>query len=337
MKKTLIALLLAPTLALGQTVQFDNDLNETVTATDRLLAYDASQTATGYYPVSDLTAYLATLYLGISANAGTATALAANPSDCAANQFATTIAANGNLTCAAIAAADLPSTGTWDASGLTLTLPTATFTSTLTLDDGTTDSPSIVFTDATDETSTILKTDGAYTTWTTVAADGVNFLTGNVKIGNGTPGQTIDGEDLYVEGLVEIDSLIYPDGGIKKNVVVTTDGALSVSAAQMYGTFFVADNATATNDTDYTLPTAVAGMSACFYDNGAGTGGIIIDANTGDEILLDGTGVGAADAIDSPGVGGDGANGDTICILAIDDTNWVTLNRSGTWVDGGAD
>lgn len=36
----------------------------------------------------------------VSGNAGTASALAANPTDCSANQFATTIAANGNLTCA---------------------------------------------------------------------------------------------------------------------------------------------------------------------------------------------------------------------------------------------
>ena len=42
--------------------------------------------------------------------AATATALASNPSDCAGNQFATAIAANGNLTCAAIADADVPNT-----------------------------------------------------------------------------------------------------------------------------------------------------------------------------------------------------------------------------------
>ena len=41
-------------------------------------------------------------------NAATATALAANPTDCAANQFANAIVANGNLTCAALVAADLP-------------------------------------------------------------------------------------------------------------------------------------------------------------------------------------------------------------------------------------
>ena len=38
----------------------------------------------------------------ITGNADTATALAANPADCAANTFATTIAANGDLTCAAV-------------------------------------------------------------------------------------------------------------------------------------------------------------------------------------------------------------------------------------------
>lgn len=40
--------------------------------------------------------------------ADTALALDANPSDCSANQFATTIAANGNLTCSAIVDADVP-------------------------------------------------------------------------------------------------------------------------------------------------------------------------------------------------------------------------------------
>ena len=118
--------------------------------------------------------------------------------------------------------------------------------------------------------------------------------------------------------------------------IITTDGSEEPTAAQMYGTVFIADHGTATSDTDYTLPTAAAGMSACFYDNGAGTGGIIIDAAASDEILLYGTGVGVADAIDSPGVAGDGANGDFICIYAIDATYWITLGSSGTWVDGGA-
>lgn len=47
-------------------------------------------------------------------NAATATALAANPADCAANQFANAISASGALSCAAIADADVPNTITVD-------------------------------------------------------------------------------------------------------------------------------------------------------------------------------------------------------------------------------
>lgn len=120
------------------------------------------------------------------------------------------------------------------------------------------------------------------------------------------------------------------------NVVVTTDGSESPTASQMYGTMFVADHYTATSDTLYTLPAAVAGMSACFYDNGGGAGGITIEIDGSDVIILNGTALDAGDTIDSPGVAGDGANGDFICLMAIDATNWITLGRSGTWVDGGA-
>lgn len=43
----------------------------------------------------------------ITGNATSATALAANPTDCSSSQYATAIAANGNLTCAAIPNSDI--------------------------------------------------------------------------------------------------------------------------------------------------------------------------------------------------------------------------------------
>ncbi len=46
----------------------------------------------------------------LATSASTATALAADPSDCAANQYATTIGANGNLTCAQVAYSQLTGT-----------------------------------------------------------------------------------------------------------------------------------------------------------------------------------------------------------------------------------
>ena len=82
---------------------------------------------------------------------------------------------------------------------------------------------------------------------------------------------------------------------------------------------------------DFTLPGAEAGLVMMFYDIGGGV--ITIDPVDGtDTIYLNGTSVGAGDAIDSPG-----AVGDFICLMAIDDTRWVTVGRSGTWIDGGAD
>lgn len=55
-----------------------------------------------------------TLIGALTGNASTASAFAANPSDCSSNQFATTIATNGNLSCAALTDADVPDSITID-------------------------------------------------------------------------------------------------------------------------------------------------------------------------------------------------------------------------------
>ncbi len=82
---------------------------------------------------------------------------------------------------------------------------------------------------------------------------------------------------------------------------------------------------------DYTLPGAAAGLTVVFYDIAGGV--ITVDPTDGtDTIYLNGTSVGAGDAIDSPG-----AVGNFIALMALDDTRWVTIGRSGVWVDGGAD
>lgn len=63
----------------------------------------------------------ATSFVGsVTGNADTATALASNPSDCGSDTYATTIAANGNLTCASITNAS--TTGTTVNTGSTLVL-----------------------------------------------------------------------------------------------------------------------------------------------------------------------------------------------------------------------
>ncbi|MCW1930518.1 MAG: hypothetical protein KIH62_004375 [Candidatus Kerfeldbacteria bacterium] len=57
-------------------------------------------------------------------------------------------------------------------------------------------------------------TDGTLTL--TIAANGtVSVATGNLKVGNGTPDLTLDGEDAYVEGTLEIDGNAQVDGSFK--------------------------------------------------------------------------------------------------------------------------
>lgn len=78
----------------------------------------------------------ASTFIGaLTGNADTATALAANPSDCSANNYATAIAANGNLTCGTVSDAGLaisylkadgsrPLTSNWNAGSFNITATT---------------------------------------------------------------------------------------------------------------------------------------------------------------------------------------------------------------------
>ena len=130
--------------------------------------------------------------------------------------------------------------------------------------------------------------------------------------------------DLVITGSAQFSGTLL--GGVSVNTIPTTTA--SPPAGTLLGYMTICTNAAGC---DITLPAAAAGQNACFRD-GNGGGVVTIDAAAGDEIELDGVGVGVADAIDSAG-----AKGDFICILAIDATTWVSLGRSGTWVDGGAD
>ena len=100
-------------------------------------------------------------------------------------------------------------------------------TGNLAIDDGVTDSPAITMQDATDETAIIKKVDAGALTITSSASganDGLNVLTGNVSIGNGTAGETINGEDLYVEGISEFDGQANFDGVADFDSTVSMSG-----------------------------------------------------------------------------------------------------------------
>jgi hypothetical protein len=139
----------------------------------------------------------------------------------------------------------------------------------LTIDDSSGAPPNIVLTDGTDETVTISKTDAAAMTITSSASgadDGLQILTGNLLVGNGTPGETINGEDLYIEGISEFDGTANFDG------TVDFDGAWTIDSTTINeetiknmarGWFEICGDAvTVNNNTVYYGPSQVLVSSA---------------------------------------------------------------------------
>ena len=112
--------------------------------------------------------------------------------------------------------------GTLTVSGV-LTYSAAT----LALDDGSGATPSVIFQDGSDENVEIYKADGSFLGISTEAVDGVKILQGNLWVGDGTPGQTINGEDAYIEGLLEVDGVIHADGGVTGDLTGNVTGDLT--------------------------------------------------------------------------------------------------------------
>jgi hypothetical protein len=185
--------------------------------------------------------------------------------------------------------------------------------------------------------TTVLETVlGTAITWSSLTADAIT-VTNDINVGdtigfdNGAKIYNPHADTIYIEEtVVTINGILAATG----NISGTTDLTLDIAATIVLTTADCRNKVRFNNDADvidYTLPGAAAGLVVVFYDIGGGV--ITIDPVDGtDTIYLNGTSVGAGDAIDSPG-----SVGDFICLMAIDDTRWVTVGRSGTWVDGGVD
>ena len=134
-------------------------------------------------------------YVVPAGNVATATALAANPTDCTAGQYATTIAANGDLTCAQVAYSQLSGTPTLAAI--------ATSGSASDLASGTV--PTARLGTGTANSTTYLRGDG---TWATVSGGG-----GGGDVSGGTTLTTI-GKVPYVtsSGTLGQDQMLYSTG-----------------------------------------------------------------------------------------------------------------------------
>lgn len=111
-------------------------------------------------------------------------------------------------------------------------------------------------------------------------------------------------------------------------VTLDTNAAITLKANDCKGALRINND----NDViDYTLPDAEEGLYCIFYSRHAAV--ITIDTfDANDTISLDGTDLTAGNAIDSAG-----DKGDYILLSATGDSLWMSLGRSGTWVDGGTD
>ena len=155
----------------------------------------------------------------------------------------------------------------------------------------------------------------------------------NIRSGN----LTITEDTVAVVGVLDVTGNAEVSGALTAtgNITGATMVCLHTVATYVFSDLDSCKNVAHFNNDadaiDFTLPGAAAGLVVIFYDIGGGV--ITIDPVDGtDTIYLNGTSVGAGDAIDSPG-----DVGDFICLMAIDATRWVTVGRSGTWIDGGVD
>ena len=64
----------------------------------------------------------------------------------------------------------------------------------------------------------------------TTGSDLMEVFIGNFKVGNGTPDVTLNGEDAYVEGTLEVDSAARFDAAITQNFTGTTTDAFTITA-----------------------------------------------------------------------------------------------------------
>jgi hypothetical protein len=165
------------------------------------------------------------------------------------------------------------------------------------------------------------------------ATGSLEIRTGNLQVGNGSPGETHNGEDFYVEGISEFDGSAYFDGAVDMDSTLSVAGTLNNSWAYaaktasftptvaQSGSWF--SNIGASESITFYLPTAASGLWYCFY---VGASQILyVEPASADQILhlTNSTEDSVKNATD----------GDRLCVLAADATNWIATEEEGTWTD----
>lgn len=207
-----------------------------------------------------------------------------------------------------------------------------TFSGDVTLDDGVTASPSLVLKDATDETGIFSKVDAGNLTVTTVAGDGFQILTGNLIVGNGTPGVNVpNGEDLYVEGTSEFDSNVQVDA-----TLTATNLTASTLALAAYGKLTPTDVAGTEAEGNYYWDDSENGLKVY-----SGAGWVLLGAAGAGSTLdqaydLGGAGVGRTITADTGAVVITNTDADAAFVLSLTPTPSAGAASGGLQITSGA-
>lgn len=94
---------------------------------------------------------------------------------------------------------------------------------------------SILTYDADADTTAVASTDDVVTITIGTATGLYNVITGNLKIGNGTPTVAQDGEDAYIEGQLEVDGEAQFDGAVDANGTMDVAGAADFASTVQIG------------------------------------------------------------------------------------------------------
>lgn len=129
------------------------------------------------------------------------------------------------------------------------------------------------------------------------------------------PVETLSTQNIATTGTIQ--------GGIVINSDANGMSESEMTAVGLRGTLFIATGAGT-----WTLPTAVAGMSACLMDSGTAHD-LILDVQADDDIQLKGVEDTNGDGITNAS---GSTTGDFVCVVAISAGHWVTTGIGGTWV-----
>jgi len=242
--------------------------------------------------------------------------------------------------------------GIGNAASDTLTI-TSVIAGDVTLYDAATDSPSLIFKDATAETATFTKSDGADFAITLSSASRSLYIpTGNLKVGNGTPGTAaMNGDDAYVKGQLEVDGAVQLDGALTTAAGIAATGAtVSINASSNFATNINTGSssgalslgggsgtvAVASTTWDVSTAGAFSGVTGLSFATGAASTVTLASDGAGDDLTISVTGANDSSLLlASAGTGGDAiglsatAGGITIAANKAA-ANQISISAAGT-------